>query len=310
MRKISIAAIAMLLYIGIVMSYGQDENGTIYPIYIISDSGFNNQGKVIQSVYTSAIIQASIDTTEQLAFPSYVSLVLQEYKADSGEMRYRYGNSVFIDKENKLFITNAHVIRGADSIRVGISFQWYWAQIREEWINWEADLAIIRVDIDVDSLPEPACLEKKIPARGTPVMLTGYKVKTDLQGEIMLVRYALKGVVNDPYAEWGVYAHDKFEVSAVLLLQEKGYFIPEEMQYYLYKDYIHSFFDPGQAAPVDPHGLSGSALIVLTEDNCIGGISTGVDAPMIVHALNSPVNEIKLLWEKAKKYLESEKTNK
>ncbi|MDA2936472.1 S1C family serine protease [Patescibacteria group bacterium AH-259-L05] len=324
MRKISIVAIAMLVFIGIVISYGQNEKRTIHPIYIIPDSSmdisqyeqrtihpiyitsesdFNSEVKMIQPIYSGTTIKVSIDATEQIAFPSYVSLVLSEYKVDNG-IHYGYGNGVLIDKENKLFIANAHVIREADSIRVGVNRQWYLAQTREEWINWEADLAIIQVDIDSNFLPEPVCLEEDIPARGTPFTLAGHMIETDFFGQRRVAQYVLKGVIIDSHAEWGIFSKDKFEVASLLYVQERGYFIFKEDLNYLYESYIGFSLDENQDFPSDPRGLSGS----LTDTGCLSGIVTGL-ANNMEGGLSSPVNEIRLLWEKAKKDIEAEKTN-
>ncbi|MDA2921858.1 serine protease [Patescibacteria group bacterium AH-259-L07] len=331
MRKISIVAIAMLLFISIVISYGQDENRTIHPIYIISDSSldipqyeqrtihpiyitsdsdFNNQGKVIRPVYTSTIIQADVDTTEQIAFPSYVSLVRKEYTADDGNIYYGYGNGTLVDKKDKLFITNAHIISNADSIRVGISRQWHLAQTREEWINWDADLAIIQVDIDSDFLPEPPCLAEEIPEIGTPFIIAGNRIETTFWGQRVVAQYIFKGKVKYPYAPWGIFGYDRFEVASLMRAQERGFIIPKEYQAYLYEAYIRFSLDTNQNFLSDPRGLSGGAMLPLTENDCLYGIVTGLADNMVEGGDSSPVDEIRLLWEKAKKDIESEQANK
>ncbi|MCH8820072.1 MAG: 16S rRNA (cytosine(1402)-N(4))-methyltransferase RsmH, partial [Acidobacteria bacterium] len=60
------------------------------------------------------------------------------------------GNSFLIDSENRLFVTMAHQFDwpGEMTTKIWISNKWYLVKVKEKWINWDADIAIVQLITD------------------------------------------------------------------------------------------------------------------------------------------------------------------
>ncbi|MDA2922977.1 hypothetical protein MYX07_06975 [Patescibacteria group bacterium AH-259-L07] len=249
-------------------------------------------------------ISAQTNDSSNFDLPSYISPVAA--KSDSGSWQvWSRGNSVLVDKENRLFATSAHIVGLADAVMIKVFNEWYPAELRDKWINCEADIAIIRLTTDAIILPEPVCLGE-VPLSGSSITLNGYKIKKNESGPLDFIPYALKGMVSDPHAGWDVSQDHKEEVAELVTRQDQEEIIPKEKLYLLYKNYILFLFTMNQELYEIPDGLSGS-LVSLTETGCLEGTLIGASR---FAGLAAPVNEIEILLKKVQAELEAPESPK
>lgn len=81
--------------------------------------------------------------------PEYIVPIVIVEK-DDPTMAMALANAIVVDWKNGFLISNAHVVqRGFENdgkFKVRIFDDWYGVETKEEWINWQADLAILKMD--------------------------------------------------------------------------------------------------------------------------------------------------------------------
>ncbi len=128
------------------------------------------------------------EKTSAAVVPSYAASI--ELRDAAGDL-YGRGNTCLVDRDKRLFSTNAHIVAEfldglASSMWIQIGGVWYPADVKEEWVNWRADTAIVRIrDSEGLLLPASARLGKA-PAEGSDVRVVGY---------LSLAPYATDGLV-------------------------------------------------------------------------------------------------------------------
>ena len=107
--------------------------------------------------------------------PPYVVpiIVMDEIGKDVG-----LATAVLIDSEEGLFATSAHVVAFGKKLEIRLGSEWHPVESQEEWINWSADLAIVRVDPRPRLLPQ-AVVFGEIPIIGSHVLTIGYVSDTE-----------------------------------------------------------------------------------------------------------------------------------
>lgn len=160
---------------------------------------------------------------------------------DASGKPYGRGSAFLVDREKRLFITNAHVVqevleRQQFSLQIEVAGVRYQADVKEDWVNWWADAAIVRAkETEGLSLPTSALLGKT-PAKDSKVRVAGY---------LSLAPYATDAFVVLLDSEWGVTSEALAE--RALLMDEflmsrsedvETFEMPKELRSFYYRHYI------------------------------------------------------------------------
>jgi len=235
--------------------------------------------------------------------PSYVFPIMM---VDSDVKNFKGGaNAILVDKNLKLLVINAHVVnalKDEELFTVKISDQWYGVKVKEEWINWDADLAIVELYhdnsvIEVSTLPAAAPLAK-LPDIGQKLFLRGHLIPN--QGESVFDPYLIEGTVKD------ISGLEKYEpgyerlqgsLMMVMIAWGKSY-VPKELLRILYRNYI--VFEDNYFDKIVIVGMSGSPAI--TEKGEVAGIlSSGNENSHLSYII--PSFEIRNLLEKVREQI-------
>lgn len=139
----------------------------------------------------------------QVDIPSYVLLTL--VTLDSGRT-VSQANSILIDVNDGLLITNAHIIEYGQINYIGVRIfnKWQFARIRSEWINWQADLAIIQLNLNlIDSLPPAAVLMSDTLSLGDPAVFKGYLESETADGKLFFRPVLINTLIRKKDARYG-----------------------------------------------------------------------------------------------------------
>lgn len=131
--------------------------------------------------------------------PGYVAKVRVQQKDFNGVV---VANAILINREHNLLLTNAHVVENASSFEVEIGDNVFSAHTNREWVDLEADLALLRLSDNFGfTLPRTAILHKQESLLGKEVMLGGYFYPTETS--YLHASYTIHGVVVEENAAWG-----------------------------------------------------------------------------------------------------------
>ncbi|MCH7759598.1 hypothetical protein IID20_04555 [Patescibacteria group bacterium] len=139
----------------------------------------------------------------QVDIPSYVLLTL--VTLDSGRT-VSQANSILIDVNDGLLITNAHIIKYGQINYIGVRIfnKWQFTRIRSEWINWSADLAIIQLNLnEIDSLPPAAVLMSDTLSLGDPAVFKGYLEFETADGKLFFRPVLINTLIRKKDARYG-----------------------------------------------------------------------------------------------------------
>lgn len=202
----------------------------------------------------------------------------------AGNEKGGYANAVLIDRDKGIFVTNAHVVNAYNKhrtnriyIRLPLSEKFVQAESRPEWLNWDADLAYIRVRDDLSAYPQ--AILRHIKGNGCEdVWIKGYfKAEDPLLTE--------KGHVASWRSGIGV---TLTMLQELLAAQERWLFLEKAERSLLYTDYIHVWMQEGSSLKPS---MSGSPLLD-KEGRVMGIISRGGRHS----ALCIPASDIDFNW--------------
>lgn len=247
--------------------------------------------------------------------PSYVMPIgIREIlNAEHKSWNWWQGNTFLIDKDYGLFVTNAHiagdegVIKGEErACGIKILGKWYKGEVHKEWVNWEADLAIVRINpTKVKKFPKAASLVDP-PSIGSSVTIKGYQGNaTDNEEYPYRIKCSIANIdahcddISDK-----LLPHLMFQRSALQALREEGENVPKEDLKFIYPYYI--ILTEAKNRPKFERGISGSPVIS-KNGNVVGIISWGGFSGGYFLAFAQPAAEIKTLLEKVKKDIDSRK---
>ena len=237
--------------------------------------------------------------------PSYVFPIMI---VDSDVKNFKGGaNAVLVDKNLKLLVINAHVVnalKGEDLFTVKISDQWYGVKIREEWINWDADLAIVELyhddyAIEASTLPAAAPLAK-LPGVGQKLFLRGHLLTIHREG--VFDPYLIEGIVRDISGlEKYEPGYERLQGSLLMIMMVWGKnYVPKELLRILYGNYI--VFEDNYFDKIVIVGMSGSPAI--TEKGEVAGIlSSGNGDNHLAYII--PSFEIRNLLDKVREQIKA-----
>lgn len=200
-------------------------------------------------------------------------------------------NSIMLDWDEGYLVSNAHITVVGPKYRIKIFDEWFIAETKEEWINWDADIAIFQsFGRYADKyLPEAKLLEKsEYPAAGSRVTVLSYMTRGfDVNGQLILeIRNMQAGLLLTEIS----YAIDRLstmEVVRLRLAQLEKEEILKEDQRKLYEDYLLLYTKDEIA-----RGQSGSPAVF--EGGVIGILSSSTGHK----TLTIPSYEIKALLNK------------
>lgn len=227
------------------------------------------------------------ETSVSVEIPSYVVPIVIR-----GENYKGLANAFLIDREERLFVTNAHVIAAGQDPMIKLDNTWYSVEANSDWINWHADLAILRLwdkniysDAYSGELPDAALLGKTF-SIGTPVAAAAYIIDYN---ERKLKLHAMKVRIRSlDSAVWG-------GILEYLMTLKINGSIPKEDLSKFYQHYIEVERD-GELEKFC-EGMSGGPLY--TDDGKVVGIMAAANNSGNL-ALCVPASEIKALLEKVK----------
>lgn len=205
-------------------------------------------------------------------------------------------NSVIIDKQKGILVTNAHVVKDAKSADVRLESGWFRAGIDKLWINWEADIALVRLKDWVGKAKlEEASLTDEIPPTGSILELKGYLHREEASPKAHLFyqhwrRPTLKRQQTTYCVTIGSCGH----LLKLLEIELELGSLPKEMLSYFYTEFIH-FENANASKTLSRKGLSGSPFLD-EKGRVVGILSDGNNH----HALAIPAKEIKKLLKKVK----------
>lgn len=223
-------------------------------------------------------------------FPQFVAIVTTR---DKNDKLIGFANATVVDNQNGFLVTSAHVLKNAEIVDVKLPSGWYRAEWREEWINWQADIALIKTP---EKLPQEGQLAKKLPPIGSLIKINGYLLKIVESDGAKIYKFnwqAVSGSLNKLKADFCITIKNcEFALKITVFFLENGY-LPKEFAHFLYDNYIH-VTQVGSAAWLQS-GLSGSPSLD-DKNQIVGIVSNGNE----YHALIVPAEEIEKLLKKAK----------
>lgn len=252
----------------------------------------------MKKICSVAILLALIGCSKaENAVPDFVRPVA---KRGADDKLVSLANAVVIDNVNGFLVTNAHFVEGASGVDVRLPAGWIKAEFKEEWIDWDADLALLKIKdspywASLISIKE-AELTTVIPDVHSSVQIRGYLPEyRKLPNTWKFNKIWTNGVLKKQQSSWCINIPSCQYVLTVLNIQLASGTLPKELQRYLYEAYILvSQKGHSSMAIVEP-GLSGSP--VLNSDNLVAGFVSGGSK---YYALAIPARKIKNLLQKAK----------
>jgi len=209
-----------------------------------------------------------------------------------------FANAVLVDDVEGFFVTNAHVIATGETFLLILGSQVYeQVETEEEWINWEADLALVKIDVAqvTSPLPKPPSFVEP-PSVGSSVTVSGYVVDPAQMHKLPTSYYSVAARIESIQSWWGITLGAAVDVLVVSRQFEARMKVPKEDWHLLYTNYIElKRLRYGGENDGFREGLSGSP--VLTEDGNVIGILSGANEGAGVAV---PAKEIKALLEKVK----------
>ncbi|MCH7759599.1 hypothetical protein IID20_04560 [Patescibacteria group bacterium] len=228
-----------------------------------------------------------VTISDSQALPPYIMPI---YTTTDTSQYISLGNAFLIDLENRLFATMAHQFDwpGEMTTKIWIFNKWYLIKVKEKWINWDADIAIVQLITDRNiKLPRAGYLKNGLLEKESVINVKGYQHdgKSTFK-KLGLDPHSLKGLVLNPSAYWS----NPVEMAKIKIRQLKGETISKGDRSYLYMNYIYFSFETEQESYAS---LSGSP--VLQDEYIVAMLSAAGD-----NGLAIPAFEISNLLEKVR----------
>lgn len=232
-------------------------------------------------ITTACAISQKIFRPGPSEIPKYVSIISTKSEIDESWVAH----SILIDKDFCLYATNSHMIKTGGSYEIKINDKWHYAETKGGWINWYADLAILKLTYcEPSRLPSPAVL--------------GGEIKPGAR--ITLITYIgiIDSIVLNTHSDWGINYASEVELKKLKLKIYKGVKIPKGKLLKLFTDYFWVRPENGQKYQFI-FGMSGGVYVDKTTKKVVAihNATTNYEAFAI------PASELKKLLEKVREDL-------
>lgn len=242
---------------------------------------------------------ASKTSAPEATIPEYIVpiAVMKDDTSTAG-----IANAIVVDRQKSLALTNAHVVARGENFGRKFKVQlrdgeWYNAEADEKLINWEADLALLKIESKAAPLlPEAAPLSENLPEAGQNASLQSYVANKTSDG-IRLEPLVLNVVVDKQKGGWGQTIGSQLALLETLVALYVKKIIPKTQLIVLYENFVVIKIKtvPGEKEEkkfVD--GMSGAPIVVNGEVTAIHSASNGFLEVAI------PAHEIKKMLDKIK----------
>jgi hypothetical protein len=119
--------------------------------------------------------------------------------------------AVLVDSQEGLFATNAHVIAAGEKFEIRLGSEWHLVESQEQWVDWNADLAIVQLTNGPRPLPR-AVTFGEIPIVGSSTFTRGYTVDKGRVKEgrdSFIVSRSVKGSIVELESGWNISIESK-----------------------------------------------------------------------------------------------------
>lgn len=208
-----------------------------------------------------------------------------------------FANAVLADKEFGIFVTNAHVFASGQQFNIQIGGGLHPLEAREEWVDWETDLAFMRIAKTLLARFSSVAEFSEVPEIGSSIIVQGHIFRNFADSTWMPVMYSVKCRVINNHSGFGISFFSQLDVLELKIKQFGGQKIRKEDLHMLYQNFVAIRRERNENNEFQS-GLSGSPAF--TKSLKVAGI---ISSANIGRAVIVPREAVKKLLEKVRKTL-------